>query len=108
MSFFSSEIADEISKTMISEPTFDKAALCEKVENAIEEVKEARNYPHYYTDLAIDEDLRRLKSKIKRLALYDYNQIGAEFQTSDSENSISRTWVEREKLFNGILPICRF
>jgi hypothetical protein len=39
--------------------------------------------------------------------LYDFNKIGAEFEESHNENSISRIWVERNKLFNGILPLAR-
>jgi CRISPR-associated endonuclease Csn1 len=45
---------------------------------------------------------------VKNVALYDYNQIGAEFQESHSENSVSRSWKEREKLYSSVVPIATF
>ena len=62
-----------------------------------------RNYgATSYTDEQIQEDLYNFYSVIKRVALYDYNQIGAEGEKSHNENSVSRTWEDRSKLFNGV------
>ena len=41
-------------------------------------------------------------SVIKNLALYDFAQIGAPFESSHSENSISRNWVNRDEIFKGV------
>ena len=59
------------------------------------------------TDEMIEEDLDRYYSNIRAIALYDYNQIGVEGQQSHNEGGVSRTWVDRKSLFNGILPLSR-
>ena len=87
--------------------TFDESVLTIKVVNAIKEVKRERRYPSSYTDTMIDEDLDRYYSNIRAIALYDYNQIGVEGQASHNEGGVSRTWVDRKSLFNGILPLSR-
>ena len=55
----------------------------------------------------IDEDMAQFYSTIRDVALYDYNTVGAEFQTSHNENSVSRAWVDRDKLFNRVIPLAR-
>lgn len=87
--------------------TFDESVLTIKVVNAIKEVKRERRYPSHYTDEMIEEDLDRYYSNIRAIALYDYNQIGVEGQQSHNEGGVSRTWVDRKSLFNGILPLSR-
>lgn len=98
----------EFTKTFTSDNTFDSLAMEDKIKGAFEEVKEARKYPGYYTESQIEKDLGKYYSTIKNVALYDYNQIGAEFQESHSENSVSRSWIEREKLFSSVVPIATF
>lgn len=87
--------------------TFDADILKIKVVNAIKEVKNARRYPSYYTEEQINEDLDVYYSNIRSIALYDYNQLGVEGQQSHNEGGVSRSWVERKTLFNGILPLSR-
>ncbi len=41
---------------------------------------------------------------IKDLVLYDWNHIGAEGETSHSENGISRAWNPRENILREIVP----
>jgi hypothetical protein len=96
------EIIAELSIELQGEPTFNADILAVKVKNAIREVRKARNYPKSYTEENIQEDLQDYYSNIRNIALYDYNQIGAEFQSSASENSVSRSWVDRDKLFDGV------
>lgn len=96
------EIIAELSIELQGEPTFNADILAVKVKNAIREVRKARNYPKSYTEKNIQEDLQDYYSNIRNIALYDYNQIGAEFQSSASENSVSRSWVDRDKLFDGV------
>lgn len=84
------------------------ALLSSKIKNAIREVKRARNYPKYYTDSQIAEDLEDYYSNILSLALYDYNQIGAEGETGHSDSGTSRTWKDRKECFNGISTICQY
>ena len=101
------ELIADLKLELEKEPTFDLSVLTQKVVNAIREVKRARKYPSYYTDEQISTDLYEYYSNIRNLALYDYNKIGAEFENSHNENSISRTWTDRVKLFSGVLPLAR-
>ena len=86
---------------------FDPEILVVKVENAFREVKAARNYPKTYTDEMIMEDLDRYYTNIRSIALYDYTKIGAEGQTQYSADGESIHYLNRDKLFTGILPIAR-
>ena len=81
------------------------AILVSVIENAVDDVKLARNYPTSYSD--IESDLVSYKSKIQRIAEYDFLQTGATGQTNHSENGVSRTWIDRVKLFAGIVSLCR-
>lgn len=101
------ELLADLTLELEDSDNFEPKALLQKVINAIREVKAARNYPVQYTALQIERDLYRYYSQIRNLALYDYNQVGAEFETSHGENSTSRSWTERKNMFNGILPLSR-
>ena len=98
----------EFINAFANDDTFDSSAMKDKIESALNEVQETRRYPSYYTEEQIVKDLNKYCSTIKNVALYDYNQIGAEFQESHTENSVSRSWKEREKLFSGVVPIATF
>jgi hypothetical protein len=86
---------------------FDEKILLSKVRNAIREVKRARNYPASYTDDMVNQDLYDYFSNIRNIALYDYNSVGRDFEATHSENSINLTMTDRNKLFNGIIPIAK-
>ena len=81
----------------------EKGQLLSKVKNAIREVKGIREYPDSYTDEQIAKDMFRYYSNIRRLALYDYNQIGVEGQVSHSETGESRSWADRGDCLKGVL-----
>lgn len=102
------EVIADLTIELSGEPTFNADILKQKVIGAIREVKRARKYPSYYTDEQIQTDLYEYYSNIRNIALYDYNQIGIEFQISSSENGISRTYTDRNKLFSGIIPLSNF
>lgn len=102
------ELIADLTIELSSEPTFNADILKQKVIGAIREVKRARKYPSYYTNEQIQTDLYEYYSNIRNIALYDYNQIGIEFQISSSENGISRTYTDRNKLFSGIIPLSNF
>lgn len=101
------ELISDLTAELESEATFNATVLKTKIVGAIREVKAERKYPSYYTEKQIQSDLYGYYSKIRNIALYDYNHLGAEFEKSHSENSVSRTFEEREKLFHGILPLTR-
>lgn len=101
------ELMADLIEELSSDDTFNESLLKVKVKNAIREIMSARAYPEYYTNEQIEKDLARYYSNIRKLALYDYNTIGAEFETSHNENSTSRSWVDRNKIFNGVLPLAK-
>lgn len=100
-------VADLTAELSISDENFNPDLLLSKVRNALREVKKARKYPSYYTDSQIERDMYDYYSNVRNVALYDYNLIGAEGQTSSSENGTSRAYVERDKLFSGIIPLSK-
>ena len=105
------EVIEEL-KAELSEDgeSLDETALKlleSKVKGAIREVKAARRYPTTYTAEMIDTDMDNYYGQVKNLALYDFNHIGIEFQVGSAENGISRTFQNRETVFNGVLPIGR-
>ena len=101
-------IADLAQECSITESdTENYTVLQQKVYGAVREVIRVRNYPQYYADDIIEEDLERYYSAISRIALFDYNQAGAEGETMHIENNTQRMWRERTSLFYGITPIVR-
>ena len=90
-----------------NEVDFDAKILGVKVRNAIREVKAARNYPKSYTEEMIINDMNDYYTNIRAIALYDYTKIGAEGQSQYSADGESIHYLDRNKLFVGILPIAR-
>lgn len=84
----------------------DIAILTSKVKSAYREVKRTRNYQSDHSQAFIDKDMENFYSNIRELALYDFNQVGGEGQTSHSENGTSRVWKDRKECFNGITAFC--
>lgn len=100
-------IEDLTIELTISDTDFNSTLLTQKVKNALRDVKTARNYPTTYTDDMIETDMKKYYSQARAIALYDYNKIGTEFEDSHSENGISYSYSERNKLFAGIIPLAR-
>lgn len=84
----------------------DVAILSSKIKNALREVRQKRNYQKHHSEEFIAEDLEWFYSNIRELALYDFNQCGAEGQISHSENGVSRAWKDRKECLNGIVAFC--
>lgn len=102
------ELISDLTKEFEKEPVFSAEVLERKIENAIKEVARARRYPKDYTVEQIKNDVSEYYSNIRNIALFDYNQIGSEGQTSHNENGINRSYIDRNKLFSGIIPLARF
>lgn len=85
----------------------DKAILAEILNDAVDEIKKARNYPSDMSEAEIEADLLRYTSNIKKLAKYDFSQIGAESESAHNENGTNRTFYDRAKCFDGVVPFCR-
>ena len=101
------EITEDLKVELGFTEDSDINILSSKVKNSANEIKRDRNYPDTYSEEKIISDLRNYYSNIHDLALYDYNQIGAEGETSHSENSISRTWKNRSECKNGVVAFCK-
>ena len=100
-------IIEELTTELQNEVDFNVDILRLKVSNAYREVKQARNYPSSYTDSMKESDMENFYTNVKALALYDYNKVGAEGQTQYSADGESIHYVDRNKMFAGILPIAR-
>ena len=84
----------------------DSPMLLSKVKSAYREVKGIRSYPTDYTDDFICSDMERYYYNVKNLALYDYNQIGGEGESSHNDNTGTRTWFSRNTYLEGVVAIC--
>lgn len=102
------EIVAELAAELDKQPTFNMDVLRIKVANAMREVRLKRNYQaSSYTDEQIEADLYNYYSVIKNLALYDFAQIGAPFESSHSENSTSRSWISRDEITKYVFPFVK-
>lgn len=100
-----SEIVDDLTIELHNEPTFNADLLAAKVKAAVMEVKRRRNYgARSYSDAQIASDMEQFYSNIRNVALFDYNQVGDEFQTGHTENGVTRQYMSREALFIGVAP----
>jgi len=100
-------IIAELTIELQNETDFNASILTLKVNNAYREVKQARNYPKSYTEEMITDDMMNYYSNVKAIALYDYNKVGAEGQTQYSADGESIHYIDRNKMFAGVLPIAR-
>lgn len=101
------EVIADLTIELRNSVDFDEEVLKLKVKNAINEIIRVRNYNASFTKKMIEQDMYRYISNVRDIALYDYNQIGAEFQSFSTEPSESRSWADRNKLFYGIVPIAK-
>jgi len=97
-------IVTDLAEELSGEVGYSEDVLRKKVTSAAKEVVRARRYPSDYEAEDITDDLNRFYSNIRNIALYDYTQIGAEFQTYSGEGAIFRNFMDRNKLFYGVVP----
>lgn len=104
ISSLKNQITSLLAAELQAEPGYNADLLAGKVELAIKDVMGRREYGNsHYTDGKILEELStRYFTTITNLARYDYNQSGAEGQKNHSENSVSRTWYDRNKLLSDV------
>lgn len=103
------EIIEDLTVELQDRPGFNADVLKIKVNNALREVCMARGYlAAGYSDEMINDDIVRFYTNIRNIALFDISQqVGAEFNSSLSENGIYRTYRDRDKLFVGIIPLTK-
>lgn len=101
-----SEIVDELDTELraIDPDDPNLSVLPTKVKAAYRRVQVARNYPKSWAAEQISADMVNYYQNIRDLALYEYNTIGAEYQSHHEENGTIRTWYERDKCLRGVFP----
>lgn len=106
MELLVNEILENLTTELGLTEESDLAVLTSKIRNAYREVKRTRNYQSGHTQEFIDRDMENFYSNIRELALYDFNQVGAEGQINHSENGTNRVWKERRECLNGVFAFC--
>ena len=98
------EIIAELTDEFGNDPAFDAKVLKIKVNDAYRKVRARKQYGNTsYSEMQIEKDLKEKHFQdIKDVALYNYNKIGAEFQLSHNENSVSRSWVSEDEVLGNI------
>ena len=73
---------------------------------AITAFTEYRRYPKHWTAEQIEADLKKHKSCISDLALYESIQMGAEFQSMHIESGLYRMWHTKGSIYtqHGVVP----
>lgn len=97
------DLTNELSKPS---ENFDSDLLLSKVRSAIREVYEDRGYEDE-SEQYRKKDMHKQYIKIRKRALYDYNQIAAEGESSHSENGTSRAYVDRIQYCGAVNRISR-
>ena len=102
----SEKVIENLTTMYSDQPTFNEGKIAIIVDKVIKEVITARNYKDVgYSDEQIELDLFNYESQIYNLSEYDFAHFGAPHETSHSEPSTSRTWIDRNKLFSGIVAL---
>lgn len=65
-----------------------------------------RRYPFGYTEEQEAAAIKQYGNVVFRAVVYAYNMQGAEGQSSHSENGISRSYVDEDRLYMEIVAIC--
>lgn len=76
--------------------------------SARDDVIKARNYPTSWDEKKIESDLKQFENLMVKLAVYDYNQIGMDFETSHTESGVTRQYGSRNKILADVLPFVHF
>ena len=85
----------------------DNPLLEQLIKQVTNEVMNRRMYTSNYTQEQIDEDLKKFETTIVNAVVYDRSQAGESFMQSYSENGVSRTWKDRDKLFGEVYPFAK-
>lgn len=99
-------LLEDLTAELHDEVGFDSSILQIKIEQAIRKVITVRRYPTSYSDDMKLADLETFYSVIRDVALYDYRQIGVDFEVQHTENGTSRTYV-RSALLYKVLPLAQ-
>ena len=107
-SAFEQNIVTAIALEMGNDPTFNPDIVASKVSAIVRELMQRRRYKtSKMSDDAILDDLDNYYPQVLNVARFDFNTIGAEGEERHTENGIDRTFIERGKLWAGVVPISR-
>ena len=97
------EILMDLTSEFCGEENFKQNILAVKIKLAVREIISKRNYSATnWNDEKILSDLYNYYATISNVARYDYNQLGAEGESSHSENGVVRTYVTRDNLLKDV------
>ena len=103
---FEKNITTAIVLEMREDPTFNADIVASKVSAVVRELMQRRRYKRAgMSDEAIAEDLENYYPQVLNVARFDFNTIGAEGEERHTENGIDRSFIERGKLWAGVVPI---
>lgn len=77
------------------------------INRAIANVEIKRNYPDHWTEDMIDDDMEKYQYVIFDAVVYAYGKMGAEGESSHSENGIVRSYVDESKLYVDVIPFVK-
>lgn len=103
-------IAEELTTELgATQPTISSNVIEIKVKDAYRKVKKRRCYEYTsYSSNRIIQDLNdNYFQDIKDVALFNISQIGGYFETSHSENSISRVWRTEDAILGNIVAFVK-
>ena len=105
---FEKSIATAIALEMKNDPSYNADIVASKVSAVVRELIQRRRYnKSKMTDAQIEEDLENFYPQVLNVARYDFNTIGAEGEERHTENGVDRTFLERSKMWSGVVPIRR-
>lgn len=100
------DIIADLTVELKDDVDFNQDILAVKVKNAVREVRQRKNYSA--TKMSEGQIVRHMRDNYYHVccnvARYDYNMIGVEGQTYSMENGNTRTWANRNSLFEGLHP----
>lgn len=105
---FEQNIKDALALELSGDPTYNASVVASKVSAVVRELVQRRRYISAgMSEEAIAKDIEMYYPQVLNVARYDFNTIGAEGQERHTENGIDRTFLERGKLWAGVVPISR-
>ena len=101
-------IFEELQTELQDEPLYNDEVLALKVKDAIRELKRRRCYQNAnMKEEQILADLEYHFPVIKQAALIYYNRMGAEGEAVHYENTVHRSFIYDDDIFNGVIPFVK-
>ena len=88
-----------------TDKTFDEELLASIVDGVLTDARQYRRYPSTYPEETVLSDMATGLGTFRRVALFRYNKIGVENETSHTEGEVSRKFIDDGKEWAGWLPL---